>query len=167
MGHWCPSGWKVCFFPFIANFLIEVANQAKALIDLLGWFFITSNIKFHLFDNFWTFKTQNTEYNYEYVENYIYKKLKEAVEIYKNQTKNHSVLAKIYKVYIICTPKCDAFGNSFFPLLSIMECYKPNRWRMFYFLYPPLRSTRIVFALFGNLVIVLHDYQSIQVGSFS
>ena len=84
--------------------------------------FITSNRKLHLFDNFWTFKTQNTEYNYIYVENYIYKKLKEAVE-----TKNHSVLAKIYKVYIICTPKCDAFGNSFFPLLSIMECYKPNR----------------------------------------
>ena len=82
--------------------------------------FITSNKKFHLFDNFWTFKTQNTEYNYEYVENYMYKKLKEAVEIYKNQTKNHSVLAKMYKVYIICTSKCDAFGNSLFPLLSII-----------------------------------------------
>ena len=50
------------------------------------------------------------------------KKLKQAVEIYKNQTKNHSVLVKIYKVYIICTPKCDAFGNSFFPLLSSTEC---------------------------------------------
>ena len=62
-----------------------------------------------------------------YVENYIYKKLKEVVEIYKNQTKNQSVLAKIYKVYIIHTPKCDDFGNSFFPLLSIMEWYKPNR----------------------------------------
>ena len=82
--------------------------------------FITSNKKFHLFDNFWTFKTQNTEYNYEYVENYMYKKLKEAVEIYKNQTKNHSVLAKMYKVYVICTSKCDAFGNSLFPLLSII-----------------------------------------------
>ena len=54
--------------------------------------FITSNRKLHLFDNFWTFKTQNTEYSY------IYKKLKEAVEIYKDQTKNHSFLAKIYKV---------------------------------------------------------------------
>ena len=76
--------------------------------------FITSNRKSHLFDNFWTFKIQNTEYNYIFVESYIYKKLKEAVEIYKNQTKNtHCVLAKIYKVYIICTPKCDAFGNSF------------------------------------------------------
>ena len=73
------------------------------------------------------FKTKNTEYNYTYAENDIYKKLKEVVEIYKNQTKNRSVLAKIYKVYIICTPKCDAFGNSFFPLLSIMEYYKPNR----------------------------------------
>ena len=30
-----------------------------------------------------------------YVENYIYKKLKEAVETYRNQTKNQSVLAKI------------------------------------------------------------------------
>ena len=57
----------------------------------------------------------------------MYKKLKEAVEMCKNQTKNHSVLAKISKVYIICTPKCDAFGNSFFPLLKLMECYKPNR----------------------------------------
>ena len=89
--------------------------------------FITSNRKLHLFDNFLTFKTQNTEYNYIYVENYIYKKLKEAVEICKNQTKNHCVLAKIYKVYIIFTPKCDAFGNSFFPLLRIMECYKPDK----------------------------------------
>ena len=57
--------------------------------------FITSNRKLHLFDNVWTFKTQNTDYNYIYVENYIYKKLKEAMEIYNNQTKNHSVLAKI------------------------------------------------------------------------
>ena len=87
------------------------------------------------------------------------------MEIYKNQTKNQSVLAKILKVYIICTPKCDAFGNSFFPLLSIMECYKPNRWRMFYFLYPPLHSTRIVFTSFGDLVNVLRDYRSIRVGS--
>ena len=38
-----------------------------------------------------------------------------------------SVLAKIYTVFINCTPKCDAFGNSFFPLLRIMEWYKPNR----------------------------------------
>ena len=35
------------------------------------------------------------------------------------------------------------------------------------FFYPPLHSTRIVFASFGNLVNVLHDYQSIQVGSSS
>ena len=83
--------------------------------------FIAYNRKLHLFDNFWTSKEQNTKYNYIYVENYIYKKLKEALEIYKNQTKNLSVLAKIYKVYIICTLKCDAFGNSFFPLQSILE----------------------------------------------
>ena len=58
----------------------------------------------------------------------MYVKLKEAVEIHKNEIKNLSVLAKIYKVHIICTPKCDAFRNSLFPLLSIiMECYKPNR----------------------------------------
>ena len=89
--------------------------------------FITSNRKLHLFDNFWTFKTKNIEYGYIYVENYAYKKLKQAVEIYKNQTKKNSVLSKIYKVYIICTPKCDAFGNSFFPLLSRMECCKPKK----------------------------------------
>ena len=130
-------------------------------------FFITSNKKLHLFDNFWTFKTQNTEYNYIYVENYIYKKLKEAVEICKNQTKIHSALAKIYEVYITCTRKCDAFGNGFFPLLNIMECYKPNGWRMFYYLYSPLRSTRIFSTSFGNLVNVLHDYESIQVGPSS
>ena len=59
-------------------------------------------------------KRNNTEYNYIYAENYIYKKLKESVEIHKNQTKNNSVLATIFKVYFICTPKCDAFGNSFF-----------------------------------------------------
>ena len=88
--------------------------------------FITSNRKLHHFDNFWKFKTQNTEYNYKYVENYMYKKLKDAVEIYKNQTKNDSILAKVYKVYIVFTRKFDAFRNSFFPLLSIMECYTPN-----------------------------------------
>ena len=59
---------------------------------------------------------------------------------------------------IICTPKCDAFGNSFFPLLSIMEWYKSNRLQMFCFLYPPFHSTHIVFASFGSLVNVLHDY---------
>ena len=45
--------------------------------------FITSNRKLHPFDNFWTFKTQNTEYNYINVETYIYKKLKEVVKTYK------------------------------------------------------------------------------------
>ena len=49
--------------------------------------FIISNRNLHLFNNFWTFKTQNTEYNYIYVENYIYKKFQKVVEIYKNQTK--------------------------------------------------------------------------------
>ena len=67
----------------------------------------------------------------------------------------------------MCTPKCDTFGSSFSPLLSIMKCYKPNRSRIFYFLYPPLHSTRVVFASFGNLVNVLHNYQLIQVGSSS
>ena len=41
----------------------------------------------------------------------MYKKLKDAVEIYKNQTKNDSILAKIYKVHIAFTPKFDAFRN--------------------------------------------------------
>ena len=50
-----------------------------------------------------------------------------AVEIYESQTKNHSILAKIYKVYSLYTSKCDAFGRSLFPLLSIMKCYKRNR----------------------------------------
>ena len=36
---------------------------------------------------------------YIYRENYTYKKLKEAVEIHKKQTRTLSVLSKIYKVY--------------------------------------------------------------------
>ena len=35
--------------------------------------FIIPNRKLHLFDNFWTFKTQNAEYNYLYVEKFIQK----------------------------------------------------------------------------------------------
>ena len=85
-----PLGGKGCFFPFITNFLIEVAKQAK-LIWFVGIIFITSNRKLHLFDNFWTLETQNTEYNYKYVENYIYHIV--LAKIYK--------VSKIYKVYII------------------------------------------------------------------
>ena len=103
-----PLGGKDCFLPFITNCQISV-----------GMIFITCNRKLHLFDNFWTFKTQNTEYKYLYVENYVHKNLKEAVEVYIKQIKNHIVLAKIYKAYIMCTPKWDGFGNNFFPLLSI------------------------------------------------
>ena len=106
-----PLGGKDCFLPFITNCQISV-----------GMIFITCNRKLHLFDNFWTFKTQNTEYKYLYVENYVHKNLKEAVEVYIKQIKNHIVLAKIYKAYIMCTPKRDALGNNFFPLLSIKEC---------------------------------------------
>ena len=58
-------------------------------------------------------KRNNTEYNYIYAENYIYKKRNKSVEIHKNQTKNHSVLATIFKVYFICTPKCDALETVF------------------------------------------------------
>ena len=67
--------------------------------NFIGPYRLTPGVQLHLFDNFWTFKTQNTECSYIHVENWIYKKLKEAVEICKNQTKNHSVLAKIYKAY--------------------------------------------------------------------
>ena len=63
--------------------------------------FINSNRKLHLFDNFWVFKTKNTEYNFIYAKIIFKKKLKAAVGIYKNQTKSQSVLAKIYKLYII------------------------------------------------------------------
>ena len=66
-------------------------------------------------------------YQFYYIYHNIYIKLKEAVEIYKNQRKFYSVLAKIYKVYFTCTPKWDAFENNCSPVLSIMECYKPNR----------------------------------------
>ena len=61
---------------------------------------ITSNGKQHLFDNFWMFKTQNTEYNYIYVENYLYKNLTDAVEICKNQTKTNAFKQKFIK-YIL------------------------------------------------------------------
>ena len=43
------------------------------------------------------------------------------MEICKKQMKNHSVLAQIYKVYIIFILECDVFGKSFFPLLTIMD----------------------------------------------
>ena len=51
-----------------------------------------------------------------------------AVKIYKNQT----------NVYIIWTPKCDAFGNNFFPLLSIIECYKQTCTDFMYWFIPDL-----------------------------
>ena len=66
-----PLGGKGYFFPFITSFLIETANQAS-INWLVRMIFITSNRKLLLFDNFWSFKTQNTEYNYIYVQNYIY-----------------------------------------------------------------------------------------------
>ena len=128
--------------------------------------FINSNRKLHLFDNFWMFKTHNTKYNYMYVENYIYKKLKEVVEIYKNQTKNQSVLAKIYKVYIIYTPKYDDFGK-FLSFTKHNGMVQAKKLKNVLFFYPPLHSMRIVFAWFGNMVNVPHDYQSIHFGSMS
>ena len=155
----------------VFSFHYELSNwsgkPSKALIDLQGWFLLLPTENYISLTTFGRSKHKTLKKQYIYVENYIYKKLKEAVEIYNIQTKNHSVLAKIYKVYILFTPKCYAFANSSFPLLSIMKCYKPNRWRMFYFHYPPLHSMRIIFESFGNLVNVLHDYQLIQVGSSS
>ena len=56
--------------------------------------FITCNRKLHPFDNFWKFKAQNTEYDYKYVENYMYKKFKDAVEIYKKPNKKRQHLSK-------------------------------------------------------------------------
>ena len=55
------------------------------------------NYSWDFFGNFWTFKTQDTENNYIYVENNIYKKLKEAVEIYKNQTKSFFKQTAVFK----------------------------------------------------------------------
>ena len=112
-------------------------------------------------------KTQNSEYDYISAENYICKKLKDAIEIYKKQTKNHSALAKIYKAYVIYTPKCDADGNSFFPLISVRNVTSQTDHECSTFFYTPLHSMCIVFALFGNLVNALQDYQSIQVNSSS
>ena len=117
-------GGKDCFFPLHYEFShFQICKSSKALIDLQRLFLLLS------IENYISLTTSG-RLKHKIMNITIYmqkKKLKEAVEIYKNQTKNHSVLAKIYKVYIICTPKCDAFGSSFFLLLSIMECYKPNR----------------------------------------
>ena len=66
--------------------------------------FITSYRKLHLSGNFWTFKTQSTQYDYIFVENYIYKKLKEAAEIYKKQTKKQKVLAEVTKYIFYVLP---------------------------------------------------------------
>ena len=66
--------------------------------------FIISYRKLHLSGNFWTFKTQSTEYDYIFVENYIYKKLKEAVEIHKKQTKIQKVLAEVIKYIFFVLP---------------------------------------------------------------
>ena len=66
--------------------------------------FITSYRKLHLSGNFWTFKTQSTQYDYIFVENYIYKKLKEAAEIYKKQTKKRKVLAEVTKYIFYVLP---------------------------------------------------------------
>ena len=66
--------------------------------------FIISYRKLHLSGNFWTFKTQSTEYDYIFVENYIYKKLKEVVEIYKKQTKIQKVLAEVIKYIFFVLP---------------------------------------------------------------
>ena len=66
--------------------MYAILYMFSLLSRFVGMIFINSNRKLHLFDNFWTLKTQNAEYNYIYVENYVYKKLKEAVEIYKSQT---------------------------------------------------------------------------------
>ena len=73
-------------------------------------------------------------YIYVYIYIYIY------IFIYRKQTKIHSVLAKLYKVCFMCTSKCDDFGKSVFPLLTIMKCYKLNRCRIFYFHYSPVVS---------------------------
>ena len=49
--------------------------------------FINSNRKLHLFDNFWTFKTQSTEYNYIYVENLYIKNSKRLWKYIKTKQK--------------------------------------------------------------------------------
>ena len=144
-------GGKGSFFPFITNFLVEVANQAKhELICRDDFYFFQQKITSLTTFGRLKHKILNiTIYIYIYIyiyicrKLYIYKKLKEALEIYKNQTKNQSVLAKILKVYIICTPKCDAFGNSFFPLLNIMECYNQtdDECSIFFTLHCTIRAS--------------------------
>ena len=54
--------------------------------------FITCNRKLHLIDNFWTFKTQNTEYNYIdveiiYINNYNSKRLWKYMKTKKSKQK--------------------------------------------------------------------------------
>ena len=143
MGDWCPSGWKRFLFPFHYEISNWSGKRSKALIDLQGWFLLLPIENYIFLTAFGRSKHKKMNITILYVKNYIYKKLKEAVEIRKNQTKNHSVSAKIYKVYIICTPKCDAFGNSFFPLLNIMECYNQtdDECSIFFTLHCTIRAS--------------------------
>ena len=84
--------------------------------------FITFNSKLHHFDSFWTFKTQNTIYNYIYLENYKYKNLKEAVEIYKNQIKNHGVKQFVSFTKYNGMLQAKQMTNVLFYLSSIVQC---------------------------------------------
>ena len=114
---------------------------------LLEMIFITSNRKLYLFNYFCTVKTQNTEYNYIYVENYIYiyiKKSKKLWKYIKVKQKKHSILAKIYKLCIICSPK---FLNMMlsetvllsFKIINWLRLVLPYRWsRHSYCSFPAL-----------------------------
>ena len=43
--------------------MYAILYMFSLLSRFVGMIFINSNRKLHLFDNFWTLKTQNTEYN--------------------------------------------------------------------------------------------------------
>ena len=150
-------------FSFHYEFSNSSGKSSKTLVNLQGLFLLLP-IKNYISLIFFGRSKHKIQHISIYAENIYIKNSKRLPKYVKTKQKTTAFQRK-YKVYIICTPKCDTFGNSFFPLLSIMECYKLNRWLMSYFLHPPLHSTLIVFASFRNLVNVLHDYQLIQVGS--
>ena len=112
-------------FPFHYEFSNSSGKSSKTLVNLQGLFLLLP-IKNYISLIFFGRSKHKIQHITIYTEN-IYTKNSKRLQKYVKTKQKTTAFQRKYKVYIICTPKCDTFGNSFFPLLSIMECYKLNR----------------------------------------
>ena len=112
VGPWYPFGWKKLFFPLHCEFSDRSEKSSKTLIDLQGCFLLIQIENYISLTTFGYSKQKILNIILYMQKLYLKKNSKRLWEYIKTKQKAKAFQRKYINYILLCTLKCDAFGDS-------------------------------------------------------